>query len=68
MTEDRSKRDTEKERRLLFAVIFVLAGGVIVLIAGAVLIQENITNLRGTVTELKPLEGNIFIFLDAFTY
>lgn len=39
----------KKERRLRFAAYVALAGVVIVLIAGMILIQEEITNSRGTV-------------------
>ena len=48
--EDRGmKTHAKRERRLRFAAIVALAGVVIVLIAGMILIQEEITNSRGTV-------------------
>lgn len=43
------KTHAKKERRLRFAAIVALAGVAIVLIAGMILIQEEITNSRGTV-------------------
>ena len=57
MTED--TRKTEPRRgRLLIAVIALLAGAVVVLVAGVIFMQEEIRNLRGTVEELKPLQGS----------
>ena len=43
------KTHAKRERRLRFAAYVALAGVVIVLIAGMILIQEEITNSRGTV-------------------
>lgn len=40
------------------AVIVLLAGAVVVLIAGVIFMQEEIRSLRSTVAELKPLQGN----------
>lgn len=58
MTESSSKTES-KGRRLLIAVIVFLVGAVVVLIAGVIFMQEEIRNLRGTVAELEPLQGNV---------
>ncbi|XP_078383285.1 uncharacterized protein LOC144665877 [Oculina patagonica] len=49
-----SKSKTEPKRgRLMIAVIVLLAGAVVVLIAGVIFMQEEIRSLRGTVEELR---------------
>lgn len=59
--EDRGmKTRAKKERRLRFAAIVTLAGVVIVLIAGMILIQEEITNSRGTVAGIVVFFCNCF--------
>lgn len=58
MTESTSKTEL-KGGRLMIAVIVLLAGAVVVLIAGVIFMQEEIRSLRGTVEELKPLQGSI---------
>ena len=62
--EDRGmKTRAKKERRLRFAAIVTLAGVVIVLIAGMILIQEEITNSRGTVAGIV-----VFFFCNCFCW
>ena len=58
MKESSSKKES-RERRLMIAVIVFLTGVGVVLIAGVIFMQKEIRNLRGTVEELKPLQGNI---------
>lgn len=55
------KTHAKRERRLRFATIVALAGVVIVLIAGMILIQEEITNSRGTVAGIV-----VFFFVIVF--
>ena len=57
MKETSSKKES-RGRRLLIAVIVFLAGTGVVLIAGVIFMQEEITSLRGKVAELKPLQGS----------
>ena len=61
VTEPETSKHSEPayRRRLLIAVIVFLVGAVVVLIAGVILMQEEIRNLRGTVAKLKPLQGNL---------
>lgn len=58
------KTRAKKERRLRFAAIVALAGVVIVLIAGMILIQEEITNSRGTVAGIVV----VFFFCNCFCW
>jgi len=58
MKESSSKTES-RGRRLLIAVILFLAGPGVVLIAGVIFMQEEITSLRGKVAELKPLQDDV---------
>lgn len=57
MKESSSKKES-RERRLMIAVIVFLTGVGVVLIAGVIFMQEEITSLRGKVAELNPLQGS----------
>lgn len=61
LTEAQTSKHSEPayRRRLVIGVIVFLVGANIVLIAGVIFMQKEIRNLRGTVEELKPLQGNI---------
>lgn len=66
MKESSSKTES-RGRRLLIAVILFLAGAGVVLIAGVIFMQEEITSLRGKVAELKPLQGsNVLHFFKTY--
>ena len=62
LTELQTSKQSEPacRRRIVIGVIVFLVGANVVLIAGVIFMQEEIRNLRGTVEELKPLQGNIF--------
>lgn len=59
-TEEVSKTEP-KRGRLLIAAVVLLAGALVVLIAGVILMQEEIRSLRGTIAELKPLKGTVIL-------
>lgn len=61
LSEPQTTKQSEPvyRRRLVIGVIVFLVGANVVLIAGVIFMQEEIRNLRGTVEELKPLQGNI---------
>ena len=61
LTEPQPSKHSEPayRRRLVIGLIVFLVGANVVLIVGVIFMQEEIRNLRGTVEDLKPLQGNI---------
>ena len=61
LTEPQTSKHSESvhRRRLVIGLIVFLVGANVVLITGCIFMQEEIRSLRGTVEELKPLQGKI---------
>ena len=57
MTEKANKTQPKTSQRIMLAAVVLLAGAVVALIAGVVLMQNEIRSLRNTVEDLKPLQG-----------
>ena len=58
-SEKTSKTEPDRGRRLLFAVIAFLTAVAVVLIAGVILMQEEIKTLKDTVAEHKTTQGSV---------